>query len=85
MKSRQFWKIHNNLRPLQVYKLNDFEAFTVGKINLLEEKVYGNIIPLEFVGEPFVEITRFETLDLSTFNLKLIKDFKGFWNGRYWQ
>ena len=84
MKTKQFWKLHNNLRPLQVYKLNESEAFTVGEINLLEEKVFGSVIPLAFVGESFVEITRFETLDLANFKLKLIKDFKGFWNGRYW-
>lgn len=85
MKPKDFWKAHNNIRPLQVYKLNDFEAFSVGKINLLEGKAYGSVIPIQYINEKFVEIIRFDTVSLENFKLKLLKDFKGYWNGRYWE
>lgn len=85
LSNKEFDRALKNIRPLQVYKLNNKEAFSVSKINLLEEKAYGSVIPLEYINEKFVLITRFESIDIRKLKPKfLLKDFHGYWDGRYW-
>ena len=74
MNAKTFWKLHDNLKPTQVYKLNKHEAFAISKINLLDQTAFGQVLPLKFINEPFVEIIRFETISLKNFRLKKLKE-----------
>ena len=69
------------LRPLQQYRLNDNEIFTVGQID--GKKVFGSVTPIECLNESFVLINRHVWLNIEQLEeLELLKQFRGLWNGK---